>query len=221
MYRQNVIPQTSHWFDDTPNSEGRQTLYGAEKYKKIQEYILDVLSEQPIKLSDGKEAIVDKRDALHIANKAATRKVAEIAKIKELVENAKLYAEDKNVEHNKFDYFCYYRAEVKFGEDTFQIYLNVGRGRNDARYHIYDITKNMRDTADRINGLERPKPNEGYALQNGISSNIISERQENTTKNQQNSLSNEFDDTPNSEGRQTEMSLMSDPSSTPFQSISL
>ena len=31
------------------------------------------------------------------------------------------------------------------------------------------------DTADRINGLERPKPNEGYALQNGISINSISD----------------------------------------------
>ena len=32
-----------------------------------------------------------------------------------------------------------------------------------------------RDTADRINGLERPKPNEGYALKNGISNKSISQ----------------------------------------------
>ena len=25
-----------------------------------------------------------------------------------------------------------------------------------------------KDTADRMNGLERPKPNEGYALTNGV-----------------------------------------------------
>lgn len=163
-------------------------LYGAEKYKIIQEYILDVLSEQPIKLSDGKEAVVDKRDALHIANKSATRKTAEISKIKELIEKAQLCAEDKNVKHNKFDYFCYYRAEVKFAEDTFTTYLNVGRGKNDGKYHIYDITKNIKDTADRINGLERPKPNEGYALQNDISKYSIPENTKNTTKK---SLSND------------------------------
>lgn len=29
------------------------------------------------------------------------------------------------------------------------------------------------DTANRINGLERPKPNEGYALKNDVSINII------------------------------------------------
>ncbi len=163
-------------------------LYGAEKYKKIQEYILDILGEQPIKLSDGKEAVVDNSDALHIANKAATKKTAQIAQIKELVEKAQLYAEDKNVEHNKFDYFCYYRADVKFEEDTFSIYLNVGKGKSDAKYHIYDITNKIRDTADRINGLERPKPNEGYALTNDISNNIISQDGKNTTKIQ-NSIS--------------------------------
>lgn len=35
------------------------------------------------------------------------------------------------------------------------------------------ITNKIKDTADRINGLERPKPNEGYALKNGISSKSI------------------------------------------------
>ena len=36
-----------------------------------------------------------------------------------------------------------------------------------------DITNKIRDTADRINGLERPKPNEGYALTSGISKTSI------------------------------------------------
>ena len=156
-------------------------LYGAEKYKKIQEYILEVLGNQPINLSDGKQAIVDRSDALHIANKAATKKTAQIARIKELVENAEIYAEDKNVEHNKFNYFCYYKADVRFGEEVFPIYLNVGKSINDGKYHIYDITNKIRDTADRINGLERPKPNEGYALTNVISNNIISDEQKNAT----------------------------------------
>ena len=34
---------------------------------------------------------------------------------------------------------------------------------------------NKKDTADRINGLERPKPNEGYALTNDISDKSISQ----------------------------------------------
>ena len=47
---------------------------GANKYKIIRDYILDVLSEQPITLSDGKTAIVDRSDALHIANRSANKK---------------------------------------------------------------------------------------------------------------------------------------------------
>ena len=145
-------------------------VYGAKRYKEIQNYILETLSDQPIKLSDGKEAVVDRRDALHIANKAADKKTAEISHIKELVESAELYAEDKNAEHNKFDYFCYYVADVRFDNEIFPIYLNVGLGKFDRRYHLYDITNRIRDTADRINGLERPG---GYALTNGVSKNII------------------------------------------------
>ncbi len=62
---------------------------------------------------------------------------------------------------------------VRYDGEKFPLYLNVGKGLNDRKYHIYDITKTIRDTANRINGFERPKPNEGYALENGISDNSI------------------------------------------------
>lgn len=38
-----------------------------------------------------------------------------------------------------------------------------------------NVNTKIRDTANRINGFERPKPNEGYALENGVSNNSISE----------------------------------------------
>ncbi len=148
-------------------------VYGSEKYKRIQKYILDVLGDQPIVLSDGREAIVDNRDALHIANKSGAEKTAQLAQLKKLIETAELYAQDKHPQHNKFDHFFYYRTYVKYGEETIPLFLNVGRGKNDGKYHLYDITKKIRDTADRINGLERPKPNEGYALTNGVSIDSI------------------------------------------------
>lgn len=152
---------------------------GSEKYKAIQNYILDALGGQPITLSDGKKAVVDRSDALHIANKAANKKTAQISKIKELVETAELYAEDNNVEHDKFNYFCYYKADVRYENEVFPLYLNVGKGKNDGKYHVYDITNKIRDTADRINGLERPKPNEGYALTNDVSKISIPNSSEN------------------------------------------
>ncbi|MBR3967555.1 MAG: hypothetical protein IKJ91_10830 [Clostridia bacterium] len=155
---------------------------GSGKYKIIQEYILDVLKKQPIILSDGKKAVVDRRDALHIGNEAADMKTAQIAEIKKLVETARLFAEETNVDHNKFNYFCYYKADVRYEDEIFPIYINVGKAINDGSYHIYDITKKIRDTADRINGLERPKPNEGYAQRNDISNNSISQNEKKSTE---------------------------------------
>lgn len=119
--------------------------------------------------------------------KAADKKSAEISHIRELVENARLYAEDANVEHNKFKYFCYYIADVKYENETFPIYLNVGLGINDNKYHLYDITNRIRDTADRINGLERPG---GYALTNGVSNDIIDSDSKNVNRKMSLSMDN-------------------------------
>ena len=164
-------------------------IYGSERYKRIADYIYNALGNREVELSDGRVAIVDKRDASHIAHKSGVERTAQISKIKEIVEKATLYAEDKNVKHDKFNYFCYYKATVRYGNETFSLYLNVGKGINDGKYHIYDITKKIRDTADRINGLERPKPNEGYALENDISNNSISQNTENVnTDSENNSL---------------------------------
>lgn len=107
----------------------------------------------------------------HLANKAATRKTAEISRIKKIVETAESVAEDKSPTHNKFNDFCYYEANIKYKNETYKLYVNVGRAKNDRQYHIYDSTKRIGDTADRINGLERPK--NGDALQNGISTDGI------------------------------------------------
>ena len=81
-----------------------------------------------------------------------------------------MFAKDENASHEKFDAFYYYATEVKYEGEIFPIYLNVGRAKNNGTYHLYDITKKIRDTAGRINGLERPKPNEGIRSENGISS---------------------------------------------------
>ena len=41
-----------------------------------------------------------------------------------------------------------------------------------SQVKIY-LGSKIRDTANRINGFERPKPNEGYALESGISTQSI------------------------------------------------
>ena len=148
-------------------------LKGAQKYKAIQKYILDELAGLPIHFNDGTDAVVDKSDASHMASGAGDKKTAEIDKIKEVIENAELYATDDNAEHNKFNAFKYYESIVKFGNETFPFYLNVGRAMNDGSYHLYDITHNIRESAGRINGLERAG---GLRSANGFSdTNIMPE----------------------------------------------
>lgn len=152
-----------------------QKLKGAKKYKAIQQYILDKIGND-FTLSDGLHITVDKSDALHISNKSANKKTAEISAIDKLIKTAEIYAEDTNVNHNKFNYFVYYQAFVRYNEYTFPIYLNIGKGKNDGEYHLYDITHKIRDTAHRINGVERLRE---FRSANGISTNSISNNPEN------------------------------------------
>jgi len=78
-----------------------------------------------------------------LANRSANRKIAYISKIKALVEQAKLYAVDIGVEHKKFDEFRYYQVNVKYGNEMYPVYLNVGYSKNSDGYHIYDITRKI------------------------------------------------------------------------------
>ena len=44
-----------------------------QKYKLLQKYIFDVLGGQELVLSDGRKAIVDKRDSQHLVQKAGSK----------------------------------------------------------------------------------------------------------------------------------------------------
>ena len=159
---------------DNELSKRLQGTYGSKKYKEIQQYIIDILGKDPIIINNGLSVIIDNRDAQHIAHNAVGEKIAQIYHIKDLLTSATLFAEDKNVIHNKFDYFSYHEVYVKYKEDIYPVYFNIGKGISDKKHHVYDITKKIGDTANRINGLERPKPNEGYAQKNDISTYSIS-----------------------------------------------
>ncbi len=118
-------------------------MQGAEKYKVIRDFILEKLGDKDIVFSDGLVAKVDRSDALHIANKSANNKTTYISKLDELIQKSKLCAVDNNIEHNKFDEFRYYSVSVKLGNETYPVYLNVGRAKNGDGYHLYDITKKI------------------------------------------------------------------------------
>ncbi len=161
--------------DNTDLSARVENQKGAKKYKIIRDYILEVLGEAPIVLSDGTVAKVDRSDALHLANKSANKKIAHIAKIKTIIERAKLYAVETQVEHKKFDEFRYYQANVKYGDEVYSVYLNVGRSKNGDGYHIYDITKKIGATVKQKDALERVENDLRSETDSPISSRIISQ----------------------------------------------
>ncbi len=141
--------------DDSELSAAIGNKTKSEKYNVIRQYILDKLYNKNFVLSDGTNAIVDKSDAKHMAHGATKKRTAYISKIESVIKNAQKVAETNNVEHDKFDYFKYYEAFVKYGGEKFPIYVNVGRAINDKNFHIYDITEKIRGTAHRLNDVGR------------------------------------------------------------------
>ena len=155
-------------------------VHGSQRYNIIREYILAELADQPIRLSDGKMAVVDNRDAQHMSRGAGTKKTTAISHIKEIVESATLIAEEESAKENKFSHFWYYKADALYEGELVSLYVNVGQARNDASYHIYDLTKKLRDTAHRVYDVGRPV---GNAILNGISDNSIPQNSEKSTEN--------------------------------------
>lgn len=181
--------------DDTELAKRIAGKSGSEKYNAIRDYILEELSGIDVVLSDGNNAIVDRKDAQHIAHKAGDKKRRAISEIKRLVEHAKLVATEKSVYNNKFRDFRYYEASVRYHDKTFPVYINVGIAKNDGSYHIYDITHKLRATAHRLNGVGRVT--QTYALEavpltpdsipdNTEKVNTVSEKSDNPAKKSDN-----------------------------------
>ena len=140
--KSNVVVDLS---DDNELSKTVEGLHGNARYTVIRDYILTSLEEQPVTLSDGKKAIIDRSDAKHIASNSGRKKKMQIFKIKKFIKNPLLVAEDPSKKVGKFEHFYYYEVAVKYEDEIYPIYLNVGKARNDSTYHLYDITqKNKR-----------------------------------------------------------------------------
>ena len=107
-----------------------------------------------------------------MANKANHKKTAEISQIRKIVESADLIAEEASKKEGKFKHFYYYEAQVKYRNESFPVYLNVGVTRNDGSSHIYDITQKLRDTAQPV---VVGRLSQSFALGNGISDNSVSD----------------------------------------------
>lgn len=140
------------------------------KYTVIKEYLIEKFYGKKITLSDGVTAIIDKRDAQHLSHKADSLRTAELSNLWQILKKAAFWQKVDKVKHDKFDAFRYYSFSVKYGADTFDMILNVGRAKNDGSYHVYDITKKQRAANRSSTDLARPV---GHALKSSSSNNSI------------------------------------------------
>jgi hypothetical protein len=90
---------------------------------------------------DGTEAIMDNGDISKIGHTKYEVKNRTAVSMDDIVKVARLYAEDHNIEHKKFSFFKYYSAKVRVGENLYSMTVNVGFGKYDSTYHIYDINQ--------------------------------------------------------------------------------
>ena len=152
------------------------------KYTVIKEYLIEKFGDTVFTLSDGKQAIMDNRDAQELSHKADALRTAELADLKNLVEKAEYIGDPENVDHLKFDAFSYYKIKVAYEGNEFEIVINVGRAKNDKTYHIYAITNyNKKGTVGLLkNNPSRPV---GNAIKDGSSTTIIRENSEKSIEN--------------------------------------
>lgn len=117
-------------------------------WKVISNYIMEKFGGSQLTLSDGSQIIIDKRDARKLSNRVDDKRVAELAELRNITQKAKYLRSEKYVEHNKFSEFKYYWTKIRFQNQDSGIYLNIGKGKNDNKYHLYAITKAPMDDKD-------------------------------------------------------------------------
>ena len=146
------------------------------KYDVIREYLIEKFHGQTFTLSDGIEAIMDKRDAQELSHLADARKTATLSNLRDIIEKAIFSHKADKVNHKKFDAFRYYSVKVSFNGQIYDILLNVGHSKYKDEYHIYDITNKKRTANQSSTGLSQPV---GYAMKSSSSNTIISRPSEN------------------------------------------
>ena len=152
------------------------SLSETERSKYIYAYLVENHLNDVFKLNDGITAIVDKKDFDKFTHTKYVPKLSIAYNFKEVIEKANFEDKADNIDHPKFNSFRYYTAHFKIGEDTYSGIVNVGFGKFDKRYHIYDINQIKEDGS--INA--RPKSAD-QGVSPSSSNTIISQNPEKST----------------------------------------
>ena len=162
---------------------------GKNVHEVIKNYLFNTFVGQTFTLSDGRKATMDKRDASKLSGYSSPKGIAQLSALKNLIKTAAFHHSANNVNHPKFSDFHYYEATFKYGDQEYDVWLNIGTAKNDKTNHIYDITNKNEDALNNNVDL-RPV---GNAIENASSIDSIPQNGEkvNTeTKNSEKNSSN-------------------------------
>ena len=155
-----------------------------------------MLEEGSYEFHDGTKAIMDNKDIAKVGHSKNEIKNRSSVSMKDLVKVARIYAEDWNISHKKFSGFKYYRARVIIEGELYECSLNVGYGKFDKQYHIYDV--NQFENAKRSDSpiLSNPRKSVEQTVSRTITSkDSITDSTENVNRNAEKSseISENFD----------------------------
>ena len=150
---------------------------GSNPHDVIKQYLVNEFVGKTFTLSDGRKAVMDKRDASKMSGYSSPKGVAQLSALRSLIEKAKFSRSAYDVDHPKFSAFHYYEATFKYKGEQYSVWLNVGVAKNDGKNHIYDITKK---TEEALNQKIDSRP-VGNAIENASSNPSISQSAEKST----------------------------------------
>ena len=153
------------------------------KHDILKEYLFNAFVGRTFILSDGRKAVMDKRDAAKLSGYTSPKSVAQLGALRDLIEKASFHHSASEVVHPKFTEFHYYDATLKYDGQEYEVWLNVGTTKNDKTNHIYDITNKNEDA---LNNNVDPRP-VGSAVENASSINSIPDSSEKINSFEKNS----------------------------------
>ena len=163
--------------------------------KVIAQYILSVFGGQSIRMSDGREVIVDTHDAKKLSQYPKPRKTAELSSIRKIIETATLDHSATSPRHNKYKEFYYYLGDVEYNGKVYTVELNIGVTKNDGLSHLYDVRDwNKNGTADQSKTGTSMPGNAGVSITSDSTINNIPSRTDYVKHSDKESLSIVQDD---------------------------
>ena len=109
--------------------------------KVIASFIIELFGNQKFEMSDGLKIIIDNTDSKKLSLTPSKKRRLALGNLRNLIDIAVYGHSDMEATHKKFKSFRYYFVNIEFGDDAYEICLNVGTNKYDGKNHLYAITE--------------------------------------------------------------------------------